>query len=220
MTAHRILVVSAAAACFAASCAAATSSSLPPPAEVPSSTSPAPPLPVGTRALPATEGRALSAGTFIKEDFQPNPVFRLGRGWHMGHDIAGFFDVQQRPNTPDVIAIQFARVYSAGTSAGAVRQLHRIKNLTVTDRGSTSIAGLPASEVQIDSRNPHLTPAKYTGIFTVAAGQLYIGSGRRLLVDFIQRQGALVAVLVGGSVRNWAATMHAAQPVLRSIRFV
>jgi hypothetical protein len=137
----------------------------------------------------------------------------------MGHDIAGFFDVQQRPNTPDVIAVQFALVFNAKTPEGAIRQLRRINGLQVTDRGQTTIGGLSASEVQIDARNPHLAPAKYTPIFTVSAGQLYIGSGRRLLVDFIRRPGAVVAILVGGSVRNWDATMRATQPVVRSIRF-
>ena len=72
----------------------------------------------------------------------------------------------------------------------------------------------------IDSRNPRLQPQRYTPIFSVAGGSLYIASGRRLLVDFVEPGGTLVAVLVGGSVRSWDATMRVAIPVVRSIRFL
>ena len=217
----RALVLVAATTCVAAGCASGTSSShvahriVPP-----SSSTPGTPLPPGTHTLPDKEGTALPAGRFTKTDFQPQPVFELDTGWRVGHDIAGFFDVQQRSNTPDVIAVQFANVYGADTSADAVQQLHDTDGLRVTDRGRTTVGGLPATEVQIDSRNPQLTPAKYTAIFSVSAGSLYIGSGRRLVVDFVQRPGAVVAVLVGGSVRNWPATIRATQPVMRSIRFL
>ena len=204
MTRRRV-TLALAAACLAAGCTSASYSQ--------------PVPPIAPHALPDQEGAALSAGTVTKTDFRPQPVFRLGPGWHMGHDIAGFFDVQRHPNTPDVIAVQFAQVFNATTPAAVIHQLRRNKGLRVSDRGRTTVAGLPASEVQIDSRNPHLKPAKYTAMFSVAAGSLYIGSGRRMLVDFIQRPGGLVAVLVGGSVRNWAATLRAAQPVVTSIRF-
>jgi hypothetical protein len=152
-------------------------------------------------------------------DFSPQLSFRVAEGWRTGHNLAGFFDVQRRQDTPDVIAVQFARPVGPSGAEAAIRQLRRERDLRVTDQGDTIIGGLPAREVLIDSRNPHLTPAEYTAIFSVSAGSLYIGSGRRLLVDFVQTDGALVAVLVGGSRRNWDATMRAARPVLSSIRF-
>lgn len=119
-----------------------------------------------------------------------------------------------------MIAVQFALPVTATSATDAIHQLRQTHGLIVSDRGSTTVAGMPAREVLIDSRNPHLRPQRYTPIFSVPAGSLYIGSGRRLLVDFVERGDTLVAVLVGGSVRSWDATMRAAKPVVRSIRFL
>ena len=226
MARSRALVALALVTCFATSCSSAPSASE---SVLPAGTSgsdpaasatPSPSPPAGTHALPDTEGAALPPGSYTKADFTPQPTFRIGRGWHMGHDLAGFFDVQQKQDTLDVIAVQFARPYGADSANAVIRELKTTSGLKVTDRGRSTIAGRPAREIQVDSRNAHLTPARYTPIFSTAAGSLYIGSGRRLLVDFVETHGALVAVLVGGSVRNWAATMHATQPVVRSIHFL
>src|SRR4051812_20563947 len=223
----RIVVALAAATCIATSCSSATStprSQTPdrpsPSTSSPSTSSPGSSLPAGTRELPAVEGAGLPSGRFTKPDFSPRLSFRLESGWHVGHDLAGFFDVQRRPGSLDVIAVQFALPLDATTSEATIRQLRRTTGLHVTDRGRTHIGGLPAREVLIDSTNRHLTPAHYTPIFSVAAGSLYIGSGRRLLVDFVETRGVLLAVLVGGSDRSWPATLHAARPVVGSIRFL
>ena len=222
MTGMRMLVALAAATCIGTSCSSATPAprSRPPDQPGPSASSPGPSLPAGTRELPAVEGAGLPSGRFTKGDFSPRLSFHLDAGWHVGHDLAGFFDVQHRPGSLDVIAVQFALPVSATRSEVAIRQLRRMAGLHVTDRGRTSVGGLPAREVLIDSSNPHLRPPKYTPIFSVASGSLYIGSGRRLLVDFVETRGALLAVLVGGSDRSWAAAMRAARPVVGSIRFL
>lgn len=222
MSGNRAFIVVAAAACVATSCSAAASFSEPGtlrPVHTPTASA-SPSLPPGTHELPETEGGRLSSGRFTKADFSPALSFRLGRGWHAGHDIAGFFDVQKRPNTPDVIAVQFGLPVTATSAADAIRQLRQTHGLAVTDRGRTTIGGRPTREVLIDSRNPRLQPQRYTPIFSVAGGSLYIASGRRLLVDFVEPGGTLVAVLVGGSVRSWDATMRVAMPVVRSIRFL
>src|SRR4051794_5157811 len=218
----RVLVVLAAATCVATSCSAGTPAPRSRPADQPrsSASSSGTTLPPGTSELPAVEGARLPSGRFAKPDFSPRLSFHLGRGWRVGHDLAGFFDVQRRPGTLDVIAVQFALPLDAIRSEAAIRQLRRTEGLRVTDRGRTNIGGLPAREVLIDSSNPHLRPARYTPIFSVAAGSLYIGSGRRLLVDFVETPGALLAVLVGGSDRSWAAAIRAARPVVGSIRFL
>src|SRR3954465_1915215 len=216
------IVALAAATCIATSCSSATSTprSQPPGRPSPSTSSPGASLPAGTRELPAVEGAGLPSGRFTKPDFSPRLSFRLDHGWHVGHDLAGFFDVQRRPGSLDVIAVQFALPLDATRSEAAIRQLRRMAGLHGTDRGRTNVGGLPAREVLIDSSNPHLRPARYTPIFSVAAGSLYIGSGRRLLVDFVETPGALRAVLVGGSDRSWAAAIRAARPVVGSIRFL
>src|SRR4051794_20016637 len=228
----RIVVALVAATCIATSCSSATStprsqppdrpspSTSSPSTSSPSTSSPGSSLPAGTRELPAVEGAGLPSGRFTKPDFSPRLSFRLDHGWHVGHDLVGFFDVQRRPGSLDVIAVQFALPLDATRSEAAIRQLRRMAGLHVTDRGRTTVGGLPAREVLIDSRNRHLTPARYTGIFSVVSGSLYIGSGRRLLVDFVETRGVLLAVLVDGSDRSWSAAVRAAGPVVRSIRFL
>src|SRR4051812_49320435 len=182
MARSRVLVALAVAACIATSCSSATSAPRSAPPVQPGSTasssasSPSPSLPAGTRALPAAEGAALPSGRFTKADFSPRLSFHLDRGWHVGHDLAGFFDVQRRPGSLDVIAVQFALPIDATRSEAAIRQLRRMEGLQVTDRGRTNIAGLPAREVLIDSSNPHLQPPQYTAIFAVVSRSLYIGS--------------------------------------------
>jgi hypothetical protein len=222
MARARTLVALTAAACIATACTSGAPVSRTQPSTQPSaSASPSgATLPAGTRELPAGEGAALAAGSYTKPDFLPRLSFRVDRGWHAGHDLAGFFDVQRRPNTPDAIAVQFALVFSAATPAAAIRELRETVDLRVTDRGQTTIGGHAAHQILIDSRDPHLTPARYTAIFSVASGSLYIGSGRRLLVDLVRFPGSLVAVLVSGSVRSWPAAIRAAGPVVDSIRFL
>src|SRR4051794_1983497 len=222
MTRTRILVALAAATCIGTSCSSATSAPRSRPPDQPGSSTPSPglSLPAGTRELPVVEGAGLPSGRFTKADFSPRLSFRLDRGWHVGHDLAGFFDVQHRPGSLDVIAVQFALPLDATRSEAGVRQLRRRAGPHVADRGRTTVGGLPAREVLIASSNPPRRPARYTPIFSVAAGSLYIGSGRRLLVDFVETPGALLAVLVGGSDRSWAAAIRAARPVVGSIRFL
>src|SRR3954463_12431248 len=158
------IVALAAATCIATSCSSATSTprSQPHGQPSPSTSSPGSSLPPGTRELPAVEGARVPSGRFTKPDFSPRLSFRLESGWHVGHDLAGFFDVQRRPGSLDVIAVQFALPLDATRSEAAIRQLPRMEGLQVTDRGRTKIAGLPAREVLIDSSNPHLRPPNYT----------------------------------------------------------
>jgi len=223
MAQMRVLFTLAAASCLATSCSSSAKAPASQPSErpvvTPSSTEP-PSLPAGTRALPTVEGGKLQPGRYMKADFSPRVSFQLGAGWHAGHDLAGFFDVQQGSDTLDVIAVQFAVPFDATRADDVIRQLRQSRGLTVTDHGSVTIARRTAHEVLIDSRNARLTPARYTAIFSTAAGSLYIGSGRRLLVDFVETGHALLAVLVGGSARSWNAATRAAQPVVRSIRLL
>src|SRR4051812_36509717 len=172
----RIVVALAAATCIATSCSSATStprSQTPdrpsPSTSSPSTSSPGSSLPAGTRELPAVEGAALPSGRFTKAEFSPRLSFHLDRGWHVGHDLAGFFDVQRRPGSLDVIAVQFALPVNASGAAAAIRQLRHSSGLRVTDRGRMNVGGLPAREVLLDSSDPPLTPARYTPIFSVAA---------------------------------------------------
>src|SRR3954462_12400652 len=128
------IVALATATCIATGCSSATPTprSQPPGRPSPSTSSPGS-LPPGTRELPAVEGAGLPSGRFTKPDFSPRLSFRLDRGWHVGHDLAGFFDVQRRPGSLDVIAVQFALPLDATHSEAAIRQLRQTAGLHVTD---------------------------------------------------------------------------------------
>lgn len=56
---------------------------------------------------------SLAAGRYTKSGFTPAIGFTIGDGWSAQQVAGGFFDVQQEPNTPDVIALQFANVPAA-----------------------------------------------------------------------------------------------------------
>src|SRR4051794_10774525 len=176
MARSRILVSLAVATCIGTGCSSATPAPRSQPPDQPASTasSPGVSLPAGTHELPTVEGARLPPGRFTKADFSPRLSFGLDRGWHVGHDLAGFFDVQRRPGSLDVIAVQFALPIDATRTAAALRQMRQMEGLQVTDRGRTTIGGLPAREVLIDSSNHRLRPPQYTPIFSVASGSLYI----------------------------------------------
>src|SRR4029078_3899905 len=64
----------------------------------------------------------LPAGTYTHSTFRPRVVFTIEDGWVAGTVSPGFFDVQQDRGSPDVVAVQFARVdgiVGASGSAGA-----------------------------------------------------------------------------------------------------
>jgi hypothetical protein len=65
-------------------------------------------------------GEPLDAGRYTRAGFEPAITIELDGSWQAVQLASGFFDVQQRVGSPDVIAVQFARpigIYGAdGTS--------------------------------------------------------------------------------------------------------
>ena len=55
-------------------------------------------------------GGDLAPGTYTHSGFEPRITFEVGEGWQGVQNASGFFDVQQDPDTPDVIAVQFGNV--------------------------------------------------------------------------------------------------------------
>ena len=67
----------------------------------------------------------LAAGTYTRAGFEPAVTFEIGAAdagrWTAVQSFEGFFDVQQGVGTPDVIAVQFARVVAVvGADAAAM----------------------------------------------------------------------------------------------------
>ena len=84
-------------------------------------------MPVGASASTAAGPAELEAtgeprppGRYPKSGFTPAITHALNGDWQAIQDATGFFDVQQRVGTPDVIAVQFANVVEVYGEAGAV----------------------------------------------------------------------------------------------------
>jgi hypothetical protein len=170
-------------------------------------------------AMPLPEsGISVPAGTYTKPDFSPEVTFHLEVGWTSAHDIPGFFDVQQDMDTPDVIAVQFARVVGFSTAAEAAASFATADHVVPGPVESIALAGRPCLRVLVETDDPPGTdPPVFREMLRVQAGPLSIASARRLLVHLVDTDDGVLAVLVGGSLAQWDRTMRTAQPVLDSL---
>jgi hypothetical protein len=173
------------------------------------------------RELTTGSGR-LPAGTYTASRFRPPVTFALDDGWVAGTVDSGFFDVQQDRGTPDVIAVQFARVagiVGAGgsmstptTAAAAAKALHENPALVVIDEGPSRLDGLGGLDVTIENRG-----ASTASVMRVSAGTLGFDPKRRLRISLFDTPDGVLGVMVGGSVAKWDRTLAVAQPVLESV---
>ena len=178
------------------------------------------PTPSSTVAAFAESTTPLAPGRYSKAGFAPALSFAIAApGWVPAQDADGFFDVERRPGTLDVIAVQFARPTGADTAGALLRRLDEQPGLTIGAPSATSIGGRPATRVIVDNTDPHLQAQRFATAFSVAAGPISVASGRRLQLDLVDTADGLLAVVVGGSVRRWQAATKAADPILASIRF-
>jgi hypothetical protein len=181
----------------------------------------------GALALGAP-GQVLEPGRYTRDDFEPRITFEVAEGWTAEQVGPGFFDVQQGVGTLDVIAVQFARPLAfadSGTSTvetasatDAVAALQANSELTVTVQEPVMIGERAGVQVWVETTDPVDTqPPIFRPVLTVAAGPISIASGRRLQVTLVETPGWLLAIMVGGSVANWGATLSTALPVVQSV---
>jgi hypothetical protein len=174
-----------------------------------------------TTDLPLAAG-TLPPGSYTRSDFRPPITFELGEGWSVGSVAARFFDVQQLQGTPDVIAVQFARVGSvigtdgatveAVTAADAVGAIKANSGLVTIDESESRLGGQTGTVVEVENRGPAHAP-----IFDVPAGRLGIDARRRLWIALFDTSDGVLAVMVGGSAAEWDKALTLAEPVLESI---
>lgn len=187
---------------------------------VPSPSAPPPtPLPTVAPALelpnPVT---ALEPGRYTMTAFEPPITFAVGPGWTAAQATGGFFDVQQDPGSLDVIAVQFANVARADTAEAAAQMIEARDNLLVSDRETVSVGGLSGIRLVVDTSDPSdSSPPIFRPVLDATPGALSIASGRRLEVNLVDVERGVLAVLVGGSISKWGATVEAARPVVASI---
>jgi hypothetical protein len=175
----------------------------------------------GVTELIAT-GQPLRAGEYTRTGFEPAITIQLDGSWQAVQLADGFFDVQQDPGSPNVIAVQFARPTAifgqTGTSdlpttaLDAVETLRTNPGLEVLESSSSRIGGLDGSQVTVE--NAGTTHAQ---VMRVPAGALGIDPGRRLWIAFFDTGDGLLAIMVGGSVARWTEALAAAEPLLESV---
>jgi hypothetical protein len=193
-------------------------------------------VPSSSASSPAPGARELSAGsdplepgTYTHEGFIPRVEFDVPAGWSAQQFASGFFDVQQRVGTPDVIAVQFARILAIADGRGGSIAVHtpqevlaalaRNTSLHLTDQRHATLAGQPAEHAVVQTTDPVSTdPPVFRAVLDAPAGPISIASARRLALTVTATPEGLFAVLVGGSVAHWAETLRVSEPVVASVR--
>jgi len=159
---------------------------------------------------------------YTRAGFRPPLTLALGDGWFAGTLSDGFFDVQQDRGTPDVVAVQFARIEGvvgdgssmtpATTTAAAVAAIDRNPGIVVIDESTSLLGGLDGLNVVIENQG-----ASHAAVMRVTPGALGIDPGRRLWISLFDTPDGLLAVMVGGSVAEWDRALTLAEPVLESV---
>ena len=195
--------------------------SAPSPTASPSSSA-APPseTTAGVRDLP-TSG-ALEPGTYTRTGFEPAITFTVDDGWSVGSVAGGFFDVQQQPGTPAVVAVQFGQVGSVigadGTAArptsaeDAAARIAGNPGLDTLDQSGSMLGGQTGVVIEVEN-----TGTAHAPILDVPAGRLGIDPGRRLWIALFDTSEGVLAVMVGGPTDGWEDALGIAEPVLESI---
>jgi hypothetical protein len=168
-------------------------------------------------------GGDLAPGTYTHSGFEPRIIFEVDEGWQGVQNTSGFFDIQQDPDTPDVVAVQFGNVdavYGAagaavepGGAADAVKVISLNPDLAILGESPSRMSGLDGFTIEVENAAAGDVP-----VLRVPAGPLAISPGRRLWASFFDTPNGLLAVMVGGSVARWEDSLAAAEPVLESIQ--
>lgn len=168
---------------------------------------------------------ALPAGRYTHAALAPRITLTVEGGtWRVGSLSTGFFDIQDAPTTPDVVAVQFARpegIFGAraaaevpADAAAAVELLRENPNVSVIESSESRMGGLTGYQVTIE--NP-TTATDTASVMDVPPGTLGFDPGRRLWIAFFDTPDGLLAIMVGGSVAKWDDALLLAEPVLESV---
>ena len=164
----------------------------------------------------------LAPGAYTRPEFEPRVTFTVDEGWTAGTLATGFFDIQQQPATPDVIAVQFARVDGVVGDAGALVDVPDAQEAVDTIKSNPGLQVVGESESLLGGKagvvmEVQNTSGSHTQILQVPPGRLGIDSGRQLWIALFDASDGLLAVMVGGSIDDWDHALAVAEPVLESI---
>ena len=183
------------------------------------------PLPPDVRQIRPDREQTMEAGRYSDREFSPRLSFEVpGDAWFTVQRVRGFFDIQRGDlDSPDVIAVQFARpdaihgedgAVTPSDAADAAEVLASNSSLTVVETSTSEIGGLEGSQVTVEN-----TGDRVVNFMQLPPGRIALDEGRRLWVAFFDTDAGLLAVMVGGSIERWDETLAAAEPVLESITF-
>ena len=168
-------------------------------------------------------GGDLAPGTYTHSGFEPRITFNVEEGWQGVQNASGFFDLQQDPDTPDVIAVQFGNVDAVFGEDGSAIEIDEAADATPIIRGNPGLTVLGESPSQMSGLDGFTIEVENSAegdvpVVQVPAGPLAISPERRLWVSFFDTPNGVLAVMVGGSVARWDESLAAAEPVLESVR--
>lgn len=171
------------------------------------------------RTLTFAADRPLGPGRYRHAGFEPALSFAVGDGWSAVQDVPGFFDIERGAGSADVVAVQFARPAAYREVAQLVADIRGRRELFSGSKTPIEVDGAPGIQIVVDPADPALAADRFVPVFDIGMGPISIAAGRRLELNVVERPDGLVAVLVGGPARGWAAAQAAARPVIESIRF-
>ena len=181
----------------------------------------APPIPSAGCVAPPLElpgpGQTAPPGRYTKSSFTPSIAFTVGEGWTATQATTGFFDIQDEPGSPDVVAIQFANV-AADSVADAVAEIKGRDDIVISAEGTPTIDGHEGVLLTVQTLDPPDTnPPVFRPVLTVTPSPISIASGRVLQVVLLEVGGDVLAILVGGSTAEWDRAKELSDPVIRSV---
>ena len=176
------------------------------------------PSPEPYRTLPAPH-TALEPGRYQSGVVSLSITFEVGPGWTYEQRASEFFDIEQDPGSPDVIAVQFAGVEMDPLPRDIVAAIDANDQVKVIGRKEVELdCHLTATRLTVEPVASATTdPPVFVPVVNVIAGTLSIATGRRLQLDIFNFHMGGAIILVGGSIAHWDEALAAAQPVLASL---
>jgi hypothetical protein len=171
------------------------------------------------RLLTFSAERPVEPGRYRREGFEPAFTIDVPDGWFAVQDVPGFFDLERDVGTLDVTAVQFARPSDLTSAAAAANTIRARTGLVVDGPTPIEVGGLHGIRLVVDAADPDIEAQVFVPVFEIDLGPISIASGRRLELRLVDTSAGLLAMLMGGSVRNWQRARIAAEPIVDSIRF-